>query len=305
MATPHINENFADLLDPHFEDIYFMNFEEVADKIAAFYSMPPHNGRADQRYSQVGDFGDWSQFMGSVNYQSLSQGFDSIATFLEWCSGFQIERRLYDDEQYNIMDDMPAALGMAGARTRQTHGARILNNAFSNDSFFSVHSEGVALCSTGHTSATGVSTASGFDNLTTSALSATALTAARKQHVRLKSDAGNKIQIVPDELWIPVDLYDVAYEIVASMGKVDTAENNRNVHESAYTVHEWIYLDDANNWFLADGGLRKKSALWIDRIPVEFGMAEDFDTFVGKWRGYMRYAPIWRDWRFILGGQVS
>jgi hypothetical protein len=37
-------------------------------------------------------------------------------------------------------------------RTRQKHAARIFNNAFSVDSFFYNHTEGVALCSDTHTS---------------------------------------------------------------------------------------------------------------------------------------------------------
>jgi len=34
-------------------------------------------------------------------------------------------------------------------------------------------------------------------------------------------------------------------------------------------------------------------------------MAEDIDTLVAKWRGYMRYSMAWTDWRFIVGAVVS
>ncbi len=114
-----------------------------------------------------------------------------------------------------------------------------------------------------------------------------------------------RIQVVPDELWIPPDLFEVAYEIVASMGKVDTANNNRNVHEGAYTIHEWNYLTDVNNWFVGDSADRSQSLHWIDRVPVEFAFAEDLDTIIAKWRGYMRYSFAWIDWRWVFGAQVS
>lgn len=298
--------NFADLLDPRFQRIFHDTYDQLPDMIPMLFSSPEDNGRADMRWSSVGAFGDWGEFTGSVDYDDLYQGYDVVQTHVEFASGFQIQRKLFDDDQYNIMDQRPSGLARSANRTRQKHGARILNNAFSNDSYFYVNSEGVALCSDSHTTnASGVSTATGFDNLTTSALSATALAAARIQFVNFRDDRANRISATPDELWIPNNLYDVAYEIVASMGKVDTANNNRNVHEGAYTIYEWNYLSDANNWFLCDNMMRKEHLFWVDRVPMEFAMAEDLDTIIAKWRGYMRHSNAFDDWRFILGANVS
>jgi hypothetical protein len=123
--------------------------------------------------------------------------------------------------------------------------------------------------------------------------------------VNFRDDAGNRIAVVPDEIYIPNDLFEKAFEIVSSMGKVDTANNNRNVHEGAYTIKEWNYLSDTNNWFLCDSAMRKQMVFWIERVPVEFAFAEDIDTLIAKWRGYMRYANAQINWRWILGGIVS
>ena len=111
--------------------------------------------------------------------------------------------------------------------------------------------------------------------------------------------------INPDELWIPPDLFEIAYEIVASMGKVNTANNNRNVHEGAYKIFEWNYMSDANNWFLGDSALRKQSLFWVDRVSKEFAFAEDLVTILARWRGYMRYSNAHTDWRWTIGAQVS
>jgi hypothetical protein len=306
MAVPHTSGQFGDLLDPRFQRIFHEEYDQLPDYLPDLFTMPPDNGRSDMRWSQVGAYGDIPAFTGSVTYQSAAQGFDTTATHIEFASGIQVERKLFDDDQYNIMDLRPAGLAESAQRTRQKHGARILNNAFSTDTFFYNNSEGVALCSNSHTTnASGVSTATGFDNLVTTALSATALAAARIQMVGFRDDVGNRISIVPDELWIPPGLYEQAFEIVASMGKVDTANNNRNVHQGAYTVKEWIYLTDTNNWFLCDSGMRRKSVFWVDRVPVEFAFAEDIDTLVAKWRLYERYSNAWINWRWILGASVS
>lgn len=302
----HIEENFGDLLDPRFQKIFSDQYDDLPDMIPEMYPILPHNNRETWSVSDVGTMGDWDEFDGEVTEDEVTQGYDVTATYIEYTKGFKVERKLFDDDQFNIMDQKPRGMAMAAVRTRQRHAARLWSNAFAVDSYFYSHSEGVALCANAHTTnADSVDTSVGFDNLVTSALSATALTAARNQMVEYRDDRGNFIPVVPDEIVIPHNLYDVAYEIVASMGKVDSSQNNRNVHYGAYNIIEWMYLSDTNNWFLQDSAMRKQSIAWIDRIEKEFAYVEDFDTLVSKWRGYMRYVALWWNWRWILGALVS
>lgn len=306
MPVPQASVNFGDLLDPRFQKIFYDQYDQLPDMIPEIFGMVNQNGRADMRWSDVGAFGDWSEFTGTVQYDGLNQGYDTTATYLEFASGCQVERKLFDDDQYNIIDKRPQGLAVAAQRTRQKHGARIFNNAFTVDSYFYLNSEGVALCSDSHTTpASGVSTTVGFDNKITSALSATALSAARIQFEKFVDDRGNKFQSEPDEIIIPIDLYDQAWEIVNSAGKVDTANNNANIHKGKYKLLKWNYLSDTNDWFLNDSVQRKMHLHWIDRVGMEFAQAEDIDTLVAKWRGYMRYANAWTNWRWILGASVS
>ena len=306
MPAPHVSGSFGDLLDPRFQQIFSDQFNQLPDMLGELFTFPTDNGRADMRWSDVGAFGDFEEFTGTVDYDSQAQGYDTLATHVEFASGTQVERKLFDDDQYNIMDQRPRGLATAAVRTRQKHGARIFNNAASIDTKFYNNSEGVALVSNSHTTnAGGVSTATGFDNLTTASLTATALSAARIQMVGFRDDRANKISVIPDELWIPPDLFEEAFEIVASMGKVDTANNNRNVHQGAYTIKEWNYLTDVNNWFMVDSTMRQQMVFWIDRIAIEFAFAEDLDTLIAKWRAYMRYSSAQVNWRWILGATVS
>jgi len=303
---PHTSGAFGDLLDPRFQRIFHEQYDQLPDMLPELFNMQPHNGRDMMMWSEVGAFGDWTQFSGRVNYDSLYQGYDTTMTFLEFASGFQVERKLFDDDQFNIMDRRPAGLATAAQRTRQGHGARVFNNAFSVDTYFYVRSEGVALCSNSHTTtAPGVSTANGFDNLGTSALSATAVAAARIAMRTFRDDRGGFISTSPDELLYPPNLYEEAEEIVSAVGKLDVANNNPNVHKGRFTLKEWNYLTDANNWFLMDGTMRRMSLYWVDRVEKEFAYAEDLDTIIAKWRGYMRYANAAIDWRWVYGHQVS
>lgn len=300
-----ISTGFGDLLDVRFKKIFWENYDALPDMLPELFAFEETYPRNEQKYSAVGTFDDFGEFTGTLTYDDVFQGYDSTATHVEFAKGFQVERKLFKDEQFNIMDQRPKGLSAAAQRTRQKHGARQLNNAFSVDTYFGVNTEGVALCSNSHTTTSGASTAAGFDNLVTAALSAVSVAAGRIQAVGFRGDRAERISVMPNEIWIPPDLYENAYEIVSSMGKVDVATNNANVHYGQYNIYEWNYLTSARNWFLFDSSLRKQFLLWLDREPLEFGWVEDFDTFVAKYRGYMRYANLWTNWRFALGANVS
>jgi phage major head subunit gpT-like protein len=305
MPVPHASGNFGDLLDPRFQKIVDDEYKQIPDMLGQVYTMVGTNGRNNMTWSEVGTLTDWDEFTGTVAYAAQAQGYDVTMTPVEFAKGIQVERKLFDDDQYHIMDQRPRALGASAGRTRQKHGARLFNNAFSVDTMFYSHSEGVALCSNSHTTNSGASTSSGFDNLITAALTATAVFAARLQMVGFRGDQAERIDVEPDELWFPPDLSEQAFEIIKSQGKVDTANNNRNYHEGKYKPYEWRYLTDTNNWFMCDGRMRKQYAYWSDRIAMEFAMIEDFDTLIAKWRGYMRYGMTYTNWRWVNGAQVS
>ena len=306
MPTPSVSTNFGDLLDPRFQKIFNDRYDELPSMISKFYTMVSDSPtKADYRTSQMGTLGDVPEFTGTVTYDESFQGYDGTITPREYASGYQIERKLYEDDQFGVMDSKPKTLATAYQRTREKHGAQLFNNAFSVDSTWNSYTENVALCSNSHTTTSGASTNSGFDNLVTSSLSAVALAAMRIQMINFRGDRAERISVVPNTLLIPPDLYEVAYEIVESAGKPDTANNNANVHKGRYDVIEWIYLNDVNNFFLMDSTMMKDSLTWFDRVQKEFAMVEDFDTYIAKWRMRARYGLGHNEWRFILGALVS
>jgi hypothetical protein len=298
--------NFSDLLDPRFQRIYNEEYEKHPDMIDNFYAKATAK-LYTERFSSVGTLPDVGAFGGMVTYNDVSQGYDTAVTPLEFAAGFQVQRRLFDTDQFFIIDSKPKALAQSFWRTRQSYAARPFNNAFSVDTFFANNSENVAMCSNSHTTTSGASTASGFDNLTTASLSATSLAAMRKQMIGFRGDQAEPIAMMPDELIIHPDLYDVAYEIVGSQGKPDTANNNANVHYGQYKVTEWQgFLTDSNNYFLVDSSMMKSWGLvWLEPVSPEFAFVEDFDSLIGKWRTYGVFGNAWLNWRFILGAQVS
>lgn len=305
MAVPHISTNFSELKDIRFQRIANEEYNKHPDMIPKLFNDLPHNGRDRMTFNAVSTIGDFEQFNGSVQYKDQHMMYDTELVYLEFTNGLQIERKLFDDDQYAIWTTKPKSLGRAAYRTRQQHAARIFNNAFSVDTLFYTQEEGVALCSNSHTTTTGASTSSGFDNLITDSLTATAVATARIQHTQLRGTQAEIISLMPDTLLFPPALYERAFEIVNSSGKLDTADNNANVHEGRYKLIEWNFLTDANNWFMMDSSMMSEMLHWSDRIQLEYGFVEDFETFAAKYRAYMRYAMAWTNWRFILGALVS
>jgi len=306
MATPHISTNFPDILDPTFLRIFDEEYDQLPDMLPTFFTDPGQGPRGDSvKWSQVGTLPDFTEFTGTIGYQSQSQGYDTTATYVEWANGIQVERKLFDDDKHQIMNQRPAALAMSAVRTRQKHGAQFFNGAFSVNNSFYVNSEGLSVCNDSHTTTSGASTSTGFDNKGTAALSAAAVSAARTQMRGFRGDQAERITVMPDELVVPPDLQDRALEITKSGQDPESANNAINPQQGRYRLIDWEYMNDTNNWFLMDSGMRRKSLFWVDRIEKEFGRIEDFDTLVAKFRCYMRYSWAWVDWRFIYGAEVS
>lgn len=305
MATPHDVGAFGDLLDKRVTMMFYDKLKQLPDRISEFYSMETSKD-SFEKWSGIGEIGDFTEFNGAVNYQSQAQEYDVTAEHRAFVNGFQVTRQMYDDDRHGIWERKSPALANSYVRTRQGHGARVFNFAFNVDSFFYNNTENVALCSDAHLTNSGASTAVGFDNYITGSLNAVNVSLLRTQMRNFRGDVANKISVMPDKLLYPIDLADRADEIIKSSKDPASANNTYNPQGNGrWTGTDWEYLDDTNNWFMLDTQSAKQWLVWFDRIPLEFGKAEEFDSFIAKWRAYCRYSYMWLNWRWIAGAEVS
>ena len=310
-----VRGSFADLLDPRFRRIFTDEYrKQHSDMIPVLHGMPgaTQPQRDTERYSSVSGLPRMGQFTGSIDYASVYQGYDTTATYAEFAQGIQIERTLLEWDQKNVMEARPRALARSSYRRRQFDGTRHFRNMFNVDTFFQAGGDAVALCSNSHTTTTGASTTAGFDNLATLAFSGANLATLQIQSADFRDEQAEPIEVVLDGIVAPIDLYESVWEVVNSMGQVDSAQNNRNVHYGAYTIiflRNKVDFTDTNDWAALDMTQMKEMSLWFDQVypggQPEFGFVEDFDTFNGKWRAYMRYTKLMWDWRWLVGSQVS
>jgi phage major head subunit gpT-like protein len=220
----------------------------------------------------------------------------------EYTKGFKVERKLYDDDLYNIINQRPRGLATSAVRTKEKHAASVFNNAFSASY---TGGDSVSLCNDSHPYSPVNATTQ--DNKGTTALSYDAVIATRKLMREYKDDRGELITVIPDTILVPPELEDTAWNIINSMNKPGTADNDGNyVRSLSWNVIVWDYLTDANNWFMIDSTYAKEHLHWLDRVPLEFTMDPTSDfNLEARFRGYQRYVYGWSDWVFIYGHEVT
>lgn len=298
--------DFPDALDPVFRAMMEEPFDgEEQSLVSQFFDMETSD-RPEERLTSISGLPKPPNFMGTLAYRSPDQGFDVTATHIEVAMGTQITRRLWDDDQHGKIKRIFSGFRNAFHERKQDEAADFFNGAFTTTSAFYNHSEGVSVCNNSHlTPSSGVSTASGFDNLSTAGLSATALTADRYTFRLFKNFKGFSIDKVPDTIFVPAELDDEALKITRTRVGLDTAAGDVNVQAGRYRVLSSTRLSDANNWFVMNMRLLKESLIWYTRKAFESDRMESFDQFNFKGRGYERYSHLWLFWQGLLGHEVA
>ncbi len=295
MATARL-EHFGSLLYPGLREIFIDKYNEYPSLIPKLFNVLSTDKHQEEDQS-IGSFGDFEEFSGTVNYQRMYEQYSAIYKFPEYTNGFQIERILYDDDMYSIINKRPQGLAISAQRTREKHGTAIFNNAFDSDY---PGPDGKALCATDHPTMTpGGPTAR--SNMDTLELNHENLMTVVNRMRQTKDDRGEIFPVIPTTLMVSVNNHELGWKLIAAEHQIQQSDENPNIHQGRYRLITNPYLEDDDAWFVMDDQYRQMFLNWFDRTPLEFSMEEDFDTFVSKFRAYMRYDAGWSDWFWIYG----
>ena len=297
-------ENFGKLLEPGLRKIFFETYDELPEQYAKIYNVMDSDKAVEHDWG-MGAFGDWdkraSQF-DTVVYKTLSPGLDRTYIHEAFTQGFMVTREMYDDDQYRQIEKMPKAMARSGRAKVEKDAMLPLIKGFdkTNQPIY----DGEALFSNAHPllDATGKV----GKNLATGALNDANLKIALKLMKETTDEAGNLIQLKANKLIIPPALEDTAIRLLKSTQIAGGELNDTNKFLNSYGIEVVVmdYLSAAaggsdTHWFLQDSGRHELNFFW--RVRPEFKWEEDFDTFVSKYRGYMRYSMGVSDWRGLVG----
>ncbi len=290
---------WADALEPIIKKQFALGFKSIPQERDLFFDVQKSTKSAETMLS-IGDVGTLGPFQGELDYDDVRQNFTKAITAVEYARGLAIQKKLLLTDQIRIIKKLPQLLGQAAKRRLLSDSYSLFNNAFNTTN---TGGDGLALCSTAHTSNVGGANQS---NSGTSALSAPNVDATRVNMHKFNTNTDNvQFATAPDTIVVPVDLESYAEEIVGSKGKVDSANNNINFHFGRYNVIASRMLTDTNNWFMVNSELMKDHQVWFNVVDMEMEKDTDFNTKVARWSVYTYYGFGFERWEHIFGQNVS
>lgn len=300
--------NFGKLLEPKLRNIFFQTYDEVPEQFSKIYNIHSSD-KAKETDWGMGAFGDWtvraSQY-DNVDYKKLSPGLERTYTHSAFTQGFMITREMFDDDQYRQMEKMPAAMARSGRAKVEKDAVKPLLDGFADVVATPAKAiyDGKALFDDNHPLLDGGGKTG--DNKITGVLNDINLKIAIQKMREVPDEAGNVSQFRVTRLIVPPALHDTAIRLTESINITGGNMNDTNKFLSGYGIEVVVldYLAQAAGgsdvaWYVQDASRHELNFFW--RVRPEFKWEEDFDTFVAKYRGYMRYSYGVSDWRGMLG----
>ena len=305
-SNTHVSENFGKLLYPGLRKIFFETYDEIPEQFPRIFNVETSNSATETDHG-MGAFGDWTERtdeLSPVAYAKIKDGGEVTYKHKAFTKGFMISRELNDDEKYGQMKKMAKALARAGRAKVEKDAITVLTKGFKSDVGAFKGRDGKELFHDQHTLVDSSKTCS---NLMTGPLNETNLKKAIQMMASQLDEAGNLIQMKATKLIVPPALEDTALRLLHSSQLPGTELNDTNEYlKNRLQVVVMDYLGATAGgsdtaWYLQDGTRHELNFFW--RVKPEFKNEEDFDTFVAKYRGYMRYSYGFSDWRGMVGSK--
>ena len=305
-ADTHQENNFGALLEPKLRRVFYDNLKEVPEQYSKIYHVKT-SSKAKETDFGLGAFRPWKQFgsskntigdaakMPAVEYQKIHPGLERTYIHEEFASGFAVERKFVDDEMYSTIEKLPADLARAGRYKVEQDAASLFNNALIATPTAKIY-DGKPLFA--HDHPTVETTSAKGDNLIDGTLSEDTLKKALLLGKKQIDEAGKLIVMNFDTLVVPPDLEYTASVLLKTTARPGTDYNDINVLSGRLKIVVWDFLTKSDACFLMDSKNHEANFFW--RVKPEFNRETEFDSFVQKYNGYMRYSFGVSDFRGLI-----
>lgn len=254
--------NFGDLLWPGIRSIWGDKYNEWPKGYTQIFEQEDSD-KAFEKYQGVTGLGLMSVKDQSkpISYADPYLGFQTIIDPVVYALGSAVTLEMYEDDQYNFINRIPAFLADSAVKTEETVGFNVLNRAF-NASF--TGADGVTLCNTAHPLVDGSAT---YSNRPTVAadLTQTSLENAVISISQFVNDRNLPIMLKPIKLVVSTSDQIVAEKILGTQYKLDSADNTINPMMGKMPLLVSPYLTDTDAWFVMTDSSDGLKFIWRRR----------------------------------------
>ena len=287
-------------LEPGLNALFGLEYKQYENQSAEIYTTESSDRAFEEEVMLSGFAQAQVKPEGSgVTYDNAQETFTARYTNETIALAFAITEEAIEDNLYDrLASRYTKALARSMAQTKQVKAVNPLNNGMPGGSFNS--GDGVTLFNTAHTTLAG-----SFSNtLATAAdLNETSLEQSLIDIAALTDERGLKIAAKGMKMIIPSALQFTAERLMASAGRVGTADNDVNAIKSmgmipqGYSVNN--FLTDTDAFFIitdVPNGMKH-----FERTPLSTKMEGDFDTGNVRYKARERYVFGVSDPRGIFG----
>ncbi len=287
-------------LEPGLNALFGLEYKQYENQSAEIYTTESSDRAFEEEVMLSGFAQAQVKPEGSgVTYDNAQETFTARYTNETIALAFAITEEAIEDNLYDrLASRYTKALARSMAQTKQVKAVNPLNNGMPGGSFTS--GDGVTLFNTAHPTLAG-----SFQNtLTTAAdLNETSLEQSMIDIAALTDERGLKIAAKAVKMIIPSALQFTAERLMASAGRVGTADNDINAIKSmgmipqGYSVNN--FLTDTDAFFITTdvpNGMKH-----FERTPLSTKMEGDFDTGNVRYKARERYVFGVSDPRGIFG----
>ena len=273
-------------LEPGLNALFGLEYKQYENQSAEIYTTESSDRAFEEEVMLSGFASAQVKPEGSgVSYDNAQETFTARYTNETIALAFAITEEAIEDNLYDrLASRYTKALARSMAQTKQVKGAAPLNNGFGT--FTS--GDGVSLFNTAHTTIAG-----SFSNtLATAAdLNETSLEQSLIDIAAMTDERGLKIAAKGMKMIIPSALQFTAERLMASAGRVGTADNDINAIKSmgmipqGYVVNN--FLTDTDAFYITTdvpNGMKH-----FERTPLSTKMEGDFDTGNVRYKARERY----------------
>jgi len=248
--------------DAYLRNVMWLNYAQWPEEYSVIGKLETSEKMKEVDFS-IAELGMFAQKAegAPIELDSIEPSYSKTFLHLTWARGVEITMEALEDDQDDVLGDQMAALGYAARETVETIAA---NEWLNNGHTTSTAMDGQPIYGT-HT------TAKGFVIVNTAAvdLDVPGVQTGLNYFANLRTEAGNRMRLIPAVLIVSPELSYAAHELVDSIQKPNTADNNINsLQRFNLRVFVSHYMNSSTKWFMWVGADMQKAKWYWRKRPV-------------------------------------